>query len=154
MPRNLDPAIHPFERAREYVRALNSAKLDRMFAKPFIGQLGNGHIDGVYCIVRDPRKIKTIASGSGDGGRKTIFKKIFIYYLVVKIWDLIERNEVITINAHNGIVKGLAYTTLGYLLSCSADKMVKLWSLNSTDVYFFCFFIQLIYLAYQCIHGY
>ncbi|KAG4305659.1 hypothetical protein PORY_001215 [Pneumocystis oryctolagi] len=119
MPRNLDPAIHPFERAREYVRALNSVKLDRMFAKPFIGQLGNGHIDGVYCIVRDPRKIDVIASGSGDGA--------------VKIWNLIERNEIISIDAHSATVKGLTYTTLGHLLSCSTDKTVKLWSLNSVD---------------------
>lgn len=119
MPRNLNSAIHPFERAREYVRALNSVKLDRMFAKPFIGQLGNGHIDGVYCMARDPRKIDTIASGSGDG--------------VVKIWNLIERNEVISLDAHNGTVNGLTYTTEGHLLSCSADNIVKLWSLNSMD---------------------
>ncbi|KTW25673.1 hypothetical protein T552_03534 [Pneumocystis carinii B80] len=119
MPRNLNHAIHPFERAREYVRALNSVKLDRMFAKPFIGQLGNGHIDGVYCMAKDPRKIDTIATGSGDG--------------VVKIWNLIERNEVLSIGAHNGTVNGLTYTAEGYLLSCSADKIVKLWSLNSIE---------------------
>lgn len=119
MPRNYNPAIHPFERAREYVRALNSVKLDRMFAKPFIGQLGNGHVDGVYCMTRDPRKIDIIASGSGDG--------------VVKIWDLVERNEVISINAHDGTVKGLTYTAQGRLLSCSADKTVKLWELTSNN---------------------
>ncbi|EMR10665.1 hypothetical protein PNEG_01365 [Pneumocystis murina B123] len=119
MPRNLNFAIHPFERAREYVRALNSVKLDRLFAKPFIGQLGNGHIDGVYCMAKDSRKIDTIATGSGDG--------------VVKIWNLIERNEVLSIDAHDGTVNGLTYTTEGHLLSCSADKIVKLWSLNSID---------------------
>jgi WD repeat and SOF domain-containing protein 1 len=47
-PRNLDPALHPFERAREYTRALNATKLERMFAAPFIDQLGKGHVDGVY----------------------------------------------------------------------------------------------------------
>ncbi|KAG4301648.1 hypothetical protein PCK1_002133 [Pneumocystis canis] len=119
MPRNFDSAIHPFERAREYIRALNSVKLDRMFAKPFIGQLGNGHIDGVYCIVRDPRKIDILASGSADG--------------VIKIWNLIKRDEMISINAHSGIVKGLTYTTQGHLLSCSMDKTVKLWSSTSVD---------------------
>lgn len=31
MPRNLDPALHPFERAREYTRALNATKLNRMY---------------------------------------------------------------------------------------------------------------------------
>ena len=28
--RNPDPALHPFERAREYTRSLNAAKLDRV----------------------------------------------------------------------------------------------------------------------------
>jgi DDB1- and CUL4-associated factor 13 len=46
-PRNLDPALHPFERAREYTRALNAVKLERLFAAPFIGELGRGHVDGV-----------------------------------------------------------------------------------------------------------
>ena len=35
--RNRDPALHPFERAREYTKAVVSTKLDKMFAKPFIG---------------------------------------------------------------------------------------------------------------------
>lgn len=30
MFRNLDPALHPQERAHEYVRALNAAKLDKV----------------------------------------------------------------------------------------------------------------------------
>ena len=37
--RNLDPLAHPQARAREYVRAVTAAKLDRMFAKPFVGEL-------------------------------------------------------------------------------------------------------------------
>jgi WD repeat and SOF domain-containing protein 1 len=31
--RNYDPQQHPFERAREYTRALVATKMDRMFAK-------------------------------------------------------------------------------------------------------------------------
>lgn len=31
--RNYDPEQHPFERAREYTRALVATKMDRMFAK-------------------------------------------------------------------------------------------------------------------------
>ena len=57
-PRNLDPALHPFERAREYTRALNATKLDRMFAAPFLAQLGRGHIDGVYNIAKDPQSLE------------------------------------------------------------------------------------------------
>ncbi|KAK5004344.1 Protein sof1, partial [Cryomyces antarcticus] len=81
-PRNLDPALHPFERAREYQRALNATKLDRMFAAPFLAQLGDGHVDGVYTMAKDPTSLERFASGSGDG--------------VVKVWDLTNREEVWT----------------------------------------------------------
>jgi len=39
-------AIHPFQGAREYQRALNAAKMEKIFAKPFIQALDN-HSDGV-----------------------------------------------------------------------------------------------------------
>lgn len=64
---NLDPAMHPFSKPREYTRAVNAAKLDRMHAKPFVNAL-EGHVDGVYCLARDPNRLGVIASGSGDGG--------------------------------------------------------------------------------------
>ena len=35
--RNLEPALHPFDKAREYTRALTATKLDKMFAKPLVG---------------------------------------------------------------------------------------------------------------------
>jgi WD repeat and SOF domain-containing protein 1 len=44
--KNLDATLHPFEKQREYTRALNATKLDKLFAKPFVGQL-NGHVDGI-----------------------------------------------------------------------------------------------------------
>lgn len=66
MNKNPDPALHPFQRAREYVRAVNAAKLDRMFAKPFVAAL-SGHIDGIYCMNRHLTDLKTVVSGSGDG---------------------------------------------------------------------------------------
>ena len=116
-PRNLDPVLHPLSRAREYTRALNATKLERLFAKPFIAQLGQGHVDGVYCIAKDWRKLSSIASGSGDG--------------VVKRFDLVSREETFSVHAHDGIVKGLCYTVDGRLLSCSTDKVVKLWDSGS-----------------------
>lgn len=66
--RNLDPALHPFAKAREYTRALTAAKMDKMFAKPFVDSL-EGHNDGVYCMSRDPDRLGTVASGAGDGGK-------------------------------------------------------------------------------------
>ncbi|KAJ8097584.1 WD40-repeat-containing domain protein [Lipomyces tetrasporus] len=119
LPRNLDPDLHPFERAREYTRALNATKLERVFAAPFVGQLGNGHVDGVYCIAKNMRRLNSVASGSGDG--------------VIKYWDLSSREEEMSFTAHQGVVKGLAVTLEGNLLSCSMDNTVKLWNVMNTD---------------------
>lgn len=112
-PRNLDPALHPFERAREYTRALNATKLDRMFAAPFVAQLGRGHVDGVYALARDPQALDRFASGSGDG--------------VLKVWDLPSRDEVWQVRAHENMVRGMCWTHDRKLLSCGTDKTVQLY---------------------------
>ena len=62
--------MHPFSRARERTRALNAAKMDRMFSKPFVDAL-EGHVDAVEVLCRRPGSLTEIASGSWDGG--TIF---------------------------------------------------------------------------------
>lgn len=65
--RNLNPLMHPFARARERTRALNAAKMDRIFAKPFVASL-EGHIDAIEALVRQPGSLTKVASGSWDGG--------------------------------------------------------------------------------------
>jgi DDB1- and CUL4-associated factor 13 len=112
-PRNLDPAAHPFERAREYTRALNAVKMERMFAAPFIAQLGDGHVDGVYSMASDPGSLERFASGSGDG--------------VVKVWDLPSRDQMWSAKAHDNIVKGICWTPERKLVSCATDRSVKVW---------------------------
>ncbi|KAK4540355.1 hypothetical protein LTR36_009312 [Oleoguttula mirabilis] len=117
-PRNLDPALHPFERAREYTRALNATKLERMFAAPFVAQLGRGHVDGVYTIAKDPNALDRFASGSGDG--------------MLKVWDLPSQAEVWQTQAHENLVKGMCWTQDQKLLSCGSDKTVKLYDPYNT----------------------
>ncbi len=112
IPRNLDPSLHPLERAREYTAALNATKLERMFAQPFVGQLGKG-TDGVYSIAKNLHVLNKVASGSGDGK--------------ITYWDLTSRDQVSSFKAHDGIVHGLTVTPTGHMLSCGADRTVKLW---------------------------
>lgn len=120
LPRNLDPALHPFERAREYTSALNATKLERMFAQPFIGQLGDGHRDGIYSIAKNFDSINQVATGSGDG--------------VIKYWDLTSRDEIASFKAHYGRVSGLVVTPNTHnMLSCGDDKTIKLWSVRALD---------------------
>ncbi|KAI0137221.1 WD40-repeat-containing domain protein [Xylariales sp. AK1849] len=116
-PRNLDPALHPFEKAREYTRALSAVKLDRMFAQPFLAQLGDGHVDGVYSIAKDPQSLERFASGSGDG--------------IVKAWDLTSRKEVWQASAHENAVKGMAWTRDQKLLTCASDKKIHLFDIST-----------------------
>ncbi|TGJ80823.1 hypothetical protein E0Z10_g7938 [Xylaria hypoxylon] len=117
-PRNLDPAMHQFERAREYTHALNATKLERMFAQPFICQLGNGHVDGVYSFAKDPNHLSRFASGSGDG--------------VVKCWNLGSREEVWQTTAAENIVKSIAFTKDQKLLTASSDSTIKLFDPYNT----------------------
>ncbi|GMM37992.1 rRNA-processing protein [Saccharomycopsis crataegensis] len=117
--RNLNPALHPFERAREYQKALTATKMERMFAQPFVGQLGDGHRDAIYSIARNFDSLNKVASGSGDG--------------VIKYWNLKSRKELVTFKAHYGRVSGLIVTPNGRLLSCGHDKTIKMWSVNDED---------------------
>mmetsp|Transcript_6887 Transcript_6887/g.7918 ORF Transcript_6887/g.7918 Transcript_6887/m.7918 type:complete len:131 (+) Transcript_6887:54-446(+) len=76
--RNPDPQLHPFEQGREYTRALNAAKLQKVFARPFIGSL-DGHMDGVFSLATNSRSLVTVASGSCDGE--------------VKVWDVAHKKK-------------------------------------------------------------
>lgn len=120
LPRNLNPALHPFERAREYTKALTATKMERMFAQPFIGQLGDGHRDGIYSIAKNFSTTNQVASGSGDG--------------VIKYWNMTSRQETVSFKAHYGMVSGLVVTPNNRrMLSCGDDKTIKLWSVNSEE---------------------
>lgn len=110
---NLNPGAKPFAKAIEYTRALNATKLERMFAAPFICQMGKGHVDGVYSMAKDPSSLERFASGSGDG--------------IVKVWDLVSREEIWNAQAHENIVKGMAWTRDRKLLTCASDRTIKLF---------------------------
>ncbi|KAF9485601.1 WD40 repeat-like protein [Pholiota conissans] len=120
--RNLNPLMHPFARARERTRALNAAKMDRMFAKPFVASL-EGHIDAVEVLCRRPGSLTGIASGSWDGG--------------IIMHNLSSRKEILKIpQAHKGKVSGLCFSPDGgeRLLSCGVDRNVKLWAVDGDGI--------------------
>mmetsp|Transcript_11083 Transcript_11083/g.12236 ORF Transcript_11083/g.12236 Transcript_11083/m.12236 type:complete len:465 (+) Transcript_11083:49-1443(+) len=114
--RNLDPTFHPHSRAREYTRAVTSAKIDRMFAKPFIGDLQGGHRDGVTATCASRNALVPFVSGAGDGS--------------INIWDLGSRNLVKELNgAHSRMITGLTFANDGRnFYSCSDDGLVKCWT--------------------------
>lgn len=113
----MDPLLHPFERAREYTRALNATKLDRLLAKPFLGAL-EGHADGVYALAKDPNRLSSVCSGSADGE--------------LRLWDLSDRTTRWRVQAHRGFVRGVCFCPVagagkGRLASVGDDKLIKVW---------------------------
>ncbi|WVR08583.1 hypothetical protein IAU60_005638 [Kwoniella sp. DSM 27419] len=119
LQRNLAPHLHPFQKPREYTRALTAAKMDRMFAKPFVDALG-GHQDGVYCLGKDPRRVAVVAGGGGDG-------EVIVHSLAL-------RRPLLKIpNAHKGMVGGICWTSEAHdgkrgMITCGKlDGTVKIW---------------------------
>merc|ERR1712071_48781 len=112
--RDYTPESHPFEGQREYVKAVNAAKLTKAFAKPFLYDL-DGHNDSVNVLGAHRKRLTTLYSGSFDG--------------VIKEWNLATRSEVRSISAHQGKISGLVTTSHGdKLLSCGDDSLIKYWN--------------------------
>ena len=146
--RNLDPLMHPFARARERTRALNAAKIERMFAKPFVASL-EGHSDAVEVLVRRPKSLTAVASASWNGGTHIVclgpilvlFESLGLdlsgiavdapAFSDIIIHDLQQRTEILTLRgAHKGKASGLCFggENGDRFLSCGVDKTVKLWN--------------------------
>lgn len=118
--KNLDPGLHPHERAHEYVRALNAVKLDKVFAKPFMGDL-NGHMDAVSCMAKNFQSLNSLFSGSMNGE--------------IRLWDVAYRRSVCEFPGHRGAVRGLAVSTDGdRLLTCGDDCTVRIWQIPRVRV--------------------
>lgn len=110
-------AEHPFSRAREFQRAHNATKLNKIFSKPFLGTL-EGHSDGISVLARCPLALNKIISGAHDGE--------------IKVWDIAERRALISSYDHTRTIKGVSFSTDGSrFLSSSADKSVHLYDFKT-----------------------
>lgn len=120
VPRNYDPKLHPFALQREYQRALNATKLERVFAKPFIGNM-SGHGDIVSNLMKHQTKLSVVASGAYDG--------------VIKIWNLSNRKCLRTIQAHNSMVRAMCISRLNsnHFFSVDSNSNIKKWRYFGRD---------------------
>lgn len=117
--KNPDPKLHPFEKAREYVRAVTAAKLDRMFAQPFVAAMAE-HSDGVHCSATSPKSLVAFLSGAADGE--------------VILWDLATHKKLWSVYAHTGFVRGLAVASDGEsFVSCGDDRTIKQWRIAAQE---------------------
>ena len=139
--RSLQPELHPFDKAREFQRAVNTVKLNRHFAKPFVAALDGyapprqptrsrllcpcprfsygRHSDGVVCMAKSMAELVTLVSGAADGE--------------LRRWNLTERDCAWSVKAHTGFVRGIAFARSGHhFVSASDDKTIKLWSASAS----------------------
>lgn len=113
--------LHPFQKAREYKRALNAVKLEKVFAKPFLAAMSE-HSDGVTVMAKNKYSLVDMLSGSADGE--------------IILWNIPDRRPVFQINAHMQFVRGLSFANNNALaadtifVSAGDDKKIHLWSTN------------------------
>lgn len=118
--KNYDPTLHPLSNQREYRRALNATKLERVFAKPFIGNM-SGHGDVVSNLMNHQTKLSIMASGSYDGQ--------------IKIWSLTNRKCLRTLQAHNSMVRAMCISRLNsnHFFSVDTSSNIKKWRYFGAD---------------------
>lgn len=118
--KNYDAKLHPMAFQREYTRALNATKLEKVFAKPFIGNM-SGHGDIVNCLMKHQTKLSIIASGACDGQ--------------IKIWNLADRKCMRTISAHNSMVRAMCISRLNsnHFFSVDTNSNIKKWRYFGSD---------------------
>lgn len=94
------------------MRALNAVKLERVFAKPFIGNL-DGHRDAISCLKKHPNKLALLASGDFNGEVRTKSFNPFRFSLYIVFSNFIRPNSskidspCLKYRGKNGIFKGL-----------------------------------------------
>jgi len=113
-PQNADSYLHPFAVDREYKRALNATKLERVFARPFLCGL-EGHRDSIVALAKFPTRLAHVLSAASDGE--------------IRLWDLSVKKCVSKVQGHEGMVHGLcAHRSGNFLLSCGHDANIKIWN--------------------------
>lgn len=94
-------------------------KLDRVFAKPFIGNL-EGHKDAVSCMCKHPTRLQILLSGAFDGE--------------VRVWNLPQRTCERSFLAHDGNVRGIAFSPDSEsFITVGDDKTIKTWKAAKPD---------------------
>lgn len=118
--KNYDSTLHPLTYQREYKRALNATKLERVFAKPFIGNM-SGHGDVVNNLMKHQTKLSIMASSSYDGQ--------------IKIWNLSNRKCLRTLQAHNTMVRAMSISRLNsnHFFSVDTNSNIKKWRYFSRE---------------------
>lgn len=103
-----------------YQRALNAVKLERVFAKPFVGAL-DGHSDGVFSLAKHPKRLSWLLSGACDGE--------------LKLWDLSTKSCLSSWDLHRGFVQGICVTPDGNrFITVGQDKNIRIGKIDADSI--------------------
>ncbi|GCC31272.1 hypothetical protein chiPu_0009729 [Chiloscyllium punctatum] len=138
VPRNYDPVLHPFEVPREYTRALNATKLERVFAKPFVASL-DGHGDGVHCMAKHFKSLSGIISGACNG--ETVYTGIDHHWKdgvfatcgqQVDIWDEQRTSPIRSFTWGVDSISSIKFNPIEtcLLASCASDRSIALYDMR------------------------
>ena len=117
--RNNNQLLHPFRKAREYIRALNAVKLDKVFSKPFLFAL-NEPTDCIKAMAKNPKSLIEFASGGFDG-------QLLLY-------NLAERKPIFNIKTSHNMIKGVVFSNTGEdILTCGDDNVINFY--NKPNLY-------------------
>jgi DDB1- and CUL4-associated factor 13 len=115
--KNPDSTLHPLQKAREYQRALNAAKLEKIFSKPFIAALSE-HTESIFSLARSDKYLSLVVSGSANGE--------------VKLWDLSKMQCKQSYQGHSGAVSGVTFRQ-DIFMSAGQDSVVNMWNINNKE---------------------
>ena len=112
--RNTNPKLHLFQKQREYIRAYNAIKLDKLFSKPFLYSLSEP-TDCIKSLAKNHKSLTDFASGGFDG-------QLLIY-------NLTDRKPLFNIKTNHDMIKDICYSENGEdILSCGDDDMIYVYN--------------------------
>lgn len=119
MPRNFENSVGSLEQARELKREINSVKLEKIFAKPFLAALE--HAECITAMGVNKEFPNTLLTGSADG--------------VIRLWDIPTRRILSRFLGHTKSVRGVSVSYNGTsCVSCSDDCTIRLWKIGPASL--------------------